>query len=275
MSDDNLFAYLGVVESPERVKTWSPSACTSPEGLPPPAPAPESARGEQPPAGTHPAHDLDPAEREEWTVRHNNARDQAAIEIKIQCPQCDVYTEFPIIGASKVNSGNNGSADILACDRLTKVCYVWEVKHICGAQGECGAESKGPADLDWYIEKFDKQFAAAGLQLRKGWNLRTRLYQPDPNDPRKSTLVTASSVDEGRPSPEFDGVIIYWTEKKKDSHENMRGYYWGKNQGRADKAADQPSFWEWWWEHSGSPEPPTLIPGIRVPIRIPPLVPVP
>lgn len=211
-------------------------------------------------------------ERKNWTRRHNAARDVAAMEIKAQCPQCDVYTEFPIIGASKASTGNDGSADILACDRLTNRCYVWEIKHICGKKGECGAESNGPEDLNWYIEHFQKQFAAGGYTLEKGWELNTRLYRPDPDDP-KQTLVTASSVDEGRPSPEFDGVIIYWTDKKKPADEDMRGYKWKLGKGEASNEEDperKKGFWEWWWENSGPPEgPPSLIPGVRVPIRVP------
>lgn len=103
-------------------------------------------------------------------------------------------------------------------------------------------------------------------------------------------LVVNSSTNIDRPSPDYDGVIVYWNRKKDErSHDpdaGRRGWDYKRQMeeffngnGKTDKGSqDKPPLWEWWWENSGPPEPKRgliPIPGIRVPIRLPPLLPVP
>ncbi|MEU7826398.1 RHS repeat-associated core domain-containing protein [Catellatospora sp. NPDC049133] len=268
----------------------------SDRGVCPPPPRPSSANGED--TDLNYFQYADESRDGNLTRQHNAARDLAAMEIAIMCPQCSVITEMPIAGTGP--GGSVGRADIVAYDPLTNTMYVWEVKHVGGVNGEAGAEAKGPADRDKYINGLKAQFKdVPGMQVKAGFRLNTELSRPDPDDARR-TLVVNSSTNKGRPSPQFDGVIIYWTRNKRDDDEYRRGYGWDHEQDRVAARNEAtngdggwPSqVWDWlqtekkWWApppgqaapttpDTGGPDnpgpPPIVIPipvGPRVPVRV-------
>jgi RHS repeat-associated protein len=212
----------------------------------------------------------------DWSTRHNAARDEAAYWIRSRTGMF-VWVEFPIPDASGKENGNAGYADIVAYDPLKDVWYVWEVKHVAGTPtNPSGGMASGPAQLDRYISKM-KEGPWKGANVQKGFQIPYYIMRPDPLDP-KQTLVTTSATMNQAPSPKFNGIVIYWTHKKRPDDENTRELD-AANKARSEaKEVEVPhdgnefikDVWDWWVDKQESGQPLIPIPGVRpAPVRPP------
>ncbi|MGA5305971.1 RHS repeat-associated core domain-containing protein [Nucisporomicrobium flavum] len=188
--------------------------------------------------------------KKDWSPDHNAAVATAVEWIKATHPELEVHFEYPVVGGSKqkkngVRTGNDGAVDIIAFDHKNKRLFVWEVKigrDNQTARGFGRTEERGPGELDDYMADLRKNNPEVkGYDMEKGFAI-PRLYRdPAPSDP-KSTLVVESAVLSGRPAPEFDGIIRYWTRRRQDEKQNTsqstagetRGQERGKDDGKHD-----------------------------------------
>ncbi|UQU67566.1 hypothetical protein COUCH_15390 [Couchioplanes caeruleus] len=190
----------------------------------------------------------------DYTTDHNAAVADAVKWIKARHPELEVRGEYVVAGGSKQKgkggtlTGNDGRADITAFDHQHKILYVWEVKIARDNQktpnGFGATENRGPADLAGYMKDLRKQHKDYDVQ--KGFNVPWIVRDPAPKDP-KSVLITVSATLNGRPSPEFDGIVNYYTRKKQEQKQQTAQNSGGEQRGqeRSQDGGEPSHSWGW------------------------------
>jgi hypothetical protein len=84
-----------------------------------------------------------------------------------------------------------------------------------------------------------------GYTVQKGFEV-PRLISPAPLDP-KSELVTVSATLNGRPAPQFNGVINYWTRRKSDDQQQAKSTTGGESRGQERSQDDGKRGNSWGW----------------------------